>query len=189
MILLPRTIQLDKSDTVVFSNPAAPGEWSVPGTFLFVGRNIETLNRKEQIAFRSGFLGLTGFGWSTLAVVTEARAEDRAAVVSELAHQLVERLGAPSIVEALPAAEEEIGLAEDLCRGHPPGTLLALHRRMDDDGIHEQFRTLKPRSETAFAAGYLNGHDKAFHVVETDDDEADDGGFDLVSLGDQEGHR
>lgn len=191
MILLPRTIRLDQSDAVIFARAAEPGEWSVPGTFLFVGRAPETLSRKEQIAFRSGFLGITGFGWSTLAVVTEARAEDRAEAVSMLAHQLVERLGAPGLAEALPAAEEEIGLAEELCRGHDVGTLLALHRTMDENGIREQFRTLKPRADTAFAADYLGGHDKAFFVVETDEeDEVDEAGegFDLVSMG-EDGER
>lgn len=184
MILLPRTIRLDQSDAVVFAHAAEPGEWSVPGTFLFVGRPADTLSRKEQIAFRSGFVGLSSFGWSTLCVVTEARPEDRAEAVSLLAHQLVDKLGAPSLAEALPAAEEEIGLAEELCRGHDVGTLLALHRTMDDDGIREQFRTLKPRADTAFAADYLGGHDKAFHVVESDEGDDADDAFDLVSLGD-----
>lgn len=182
-MLLPRTIRLDQSDAVVFAQPAEPGEWSVPGTFFFVGRSLDTLSRKEQIAFRSGFMGITSFGWSTLAVVTEARPEDRAEAVSMLAHQFVERLGAPSLADALPAAEEEIGLAEELCRGHDVGTLLALHRTMDDEGIREQFRSLKPRADTAFAADYLGGHDKAFHVVETDEKEDADELIDLVSMG------
>ena len=189
MTRLPRTIRLDQSDAVVFAEPAEPGEWSVPGTFLFVGRPTDTLSRKEQIAFRSGFLGISSFGWSTLTVVTEARAEDRAEAVSALAHQLVDRLGAPSLAEALPAAEEEIALAEELCRGHAVGTLLALHRTMDAEGIREQFRTLKPRADTAFAADYLGGHDKAFHVVETDEDGDAEDAIDLVSLGQDEDHR
>lgn len=180
MTLLPRTIRLDQSDAVVFAEAAEPGEWSVPGTFLFVDRPRDTLSRKEQIAFRSGFLGIASFGWSTLCVVTEARPEDRAEAVSGLAHRFVDKLGAPGLAEALPAAEEEIGLAEELCRGHAVGTLLALHRTADDDGIREQFRTLKPRAETAFAADYLGGHDKAFHLVETDEDED---AIDLVSMG------
>ncbi|MCR9123344.1 MAG: DUF6505 family protein [Phyllobacteriaceae bacterium] len=180
-MLLPRTIRLDQSDAVIFAQPAEPGEWSVPGTFLFVDRPLDTLSRKEQIAFRSGFLGIASFGWSTLAVVSEARAEDRAEAVSQLAHQLVDHLGAPSLAAALPAAEEEIALAGELCRGHDVGTLLALHRTMDDTGIREQFRTLKPRADTAFAAEYLGGHDRAFHLVETDED---DDGIDLVSMGD-----
>ncbi len=188
MTLLPRTIRLDPSDTVVFANAAEPGEWSVPGTFLFAGRDPAGFGRKEQIAFRSGFLGLSSFGWSTLVVVTEARADERAEAVSLLARQLVAHLGAPGLAEALPAAEEEIGLAEELCRGHDIGTLIALHRAAEAGEIREQFRTLKPRQDTGFAAGYLSGHDKAFHVVEVDDEteDAEADAFDLVALGRRE---
>jgi len=172
MTRLLRTIQLDKSDTIVFAPAAEPGEWAVPGTFLFAGRAPDTLSRKEQIALRSGFLGITSFGWSTLTVVTEARAEDHEQAVTALAHQLVQHLGAPSLEVALPAAREELAISADLCRGHDDGTLIALHRRVDEIGaLREQFRSLKPREETAFSAGYLQGHDKAFYFVETEQDE------------------
>ncbi|MFD1914218.1 DUF6505 family protein [Halodurantibacterium flavum] len=179
MILLPRTIQLDPSDTVIFAPAAAPGEWAVPGTFLYHGRPAGNLNRKEQIAFRSGFLGVESFGHSTLVTVTPARPEERAAVVEALAAQFVAKLGAPDIATARPAAEEEIAFAEDICRGHPQGTLIALHRAREGDDIREQFRTIRPRDETAFSAGYLRGHDRAFHIIETDED---DPGIDLLDL-------
>jgi len=189
---LLRTIRLDKSDTVVFAQAAEPGEWAVPGTFLFEGRQLDGLGRKEQIAFRSGFLGVTSFGWSTLAVVTEIQDRDREEAALTLAHQLVQRLGAPGLDAALPAAEEEIAFAADLCRGHDDGTLIALHRRRDDTGaLREQFRSLKPRRDTAFGAGYLQGHDKAFHFVETvDEDEQGiepDMQIDLKAFGRPEG--
>ncbi len=184
---LLRTIQLDQSDRVVFAQAAEPGEWAVPGTFVFAGRSPDTLSRKEQIAFRSGFLGVTSFGWSTLAVVTEIRGEDHDQAVTALAHQLIQHLGAPDLDTALPAAREEIALAADLCRGHDDGTLIALHRRIDETGaLCEQFRSLKPRQETAFSAGYLQGHDKAFHLVETEEDE-DAETLDITSLGHREG--
>ena len=179
MIRLPRTIRLDRSDAVIFAPAAEPGEWAVPGTFLFAGRAAESLGRKEQIAFRSGFLGIESFGWSTLVTVTLLRPQDRAAVVDALAAQLVTHLGAPDLVTARPAAEEEISLAQELCRGHAEGTLIALHRTADGEGIRERFRTLKPRDATAFGAAHLGGHDRAFHFVETDEDEED---FDLSAL-------
>jgi hypothetical protein len=178
VIRLPRTIQLDRSDAVVFAPAATPGEWAVTGAFLFAGRDPDTLTRKEKIAFRSGFLGLESFGWSTLVTVTLVRPQDRDDAVQMLARQLVEKLGAPDLATALPAAEEELALAQDLCRGHSESTLIGLHRTHSDDGIHEQFRTLKPRDATAFSASYLGGHDKAFHMVETDEDDA----FDLTAL-------
>jgi len=179
MTRLPRTIRLDASDSVVFSRAAAAGEWAVPGTFLYWGRPAEALSRKEQIAFRSGFLGVESFGHSTLIVVQEATAEERAGMVAALARGLVAHLGAPDIATATPAAEEEVALAESLCRDHAPNTLIALHRSRDGDDIREQFRTLRPRQETAFGAGYLQGHDRAFEFFEA---EQDDTGIDLVAL-------
>jgi hypothetical protein len=182
VIRLPRTIRLDRSDEVVFAQAATPGEWAVPGTFLFAGRDLATLGRKDQIAFRSGFLGVESFGWSTLVTVTFVRPSDRDAAVDMLACQLIDKLGAPDMAAARPAAEEELTLAEDLCRGHAEGTLIALHRTHAGDGIKEQFRTLKPRDTTAFSAGYLSGHDKAFHIVETDEDDAEADHFDLAAF-------
>ncbi|MCC5971760.1 MAG: hypothetical protein JJU15_17605 [Pararhodobacter sp.] len=173
MTRLPRTIRLDPSDTVVFERAAEPGEWAVPGTFMFWGRAEESLTRKEAIAFRSGFLGVDSFGHSTLVAVQEASADERAAMVRQLADQLVARLGAPDLAAALPAAEEEVALAESLCRGHDLNTLIALHRRHQGGNIREQFRTLKPRHDTAFAGGHLQGHDRAFHVIEEDGDTVD----------------
>lgn len=173
MIRLPRTIRLDASDKVVFAHAAEPGEWAVPGTFLFWGRPPESLSRKEAIAFRSGFLGVESFGHSTLVAVQEAREGERAAMVEALAARLVTHLGAPSLDAARPAAEEEVALAESLCADHPLNTLIALHRRYEGEGVVEQFRTLKPRDETAFGGAHLQGHDRAFHFVEEIEDEVD----------------
>ncbi|MRH21967.1 DUF6505 family protein [Rhodovulum strictum] len=169
MIRLPRTIRLDASDPVVFGAAAEPGEWAVPGTFLFAGRDPASLTRKQAIAFRSGFLGIESFGFSTLVVIAEATGAEHAAAIDQLAAQLVARLGAPDPATARPAATEEIALAADLCRDHAAGMLVALHRTWEGGAIREQFRTLRPRDETAFSAGYLRGHDRAFHIVEEED--------------------
>lgn len=169
-VLLPRTIRLDASDTVVFARAAESGEWAVPGTFLFWGRDPATLTRKDGIAFRSGFLGIDSFGHSTLVAAQPAAAHERAAAVQVLARALVTHLGAPDLATALPAAEDEIAQAEALCAGHAPNTLIALHRDWEGGGIRERFRTLRPRHETAYAAPHLGGHDRAFHAVEVDDE-------------------
>ncbi len=183
MIRLPRAIRLDASDTVVFAHAAEPGEWVVPGAFLFAGRDPDSLSRKERIAFRSGFLGVEGFGHSTLAVVSEAGAAERAAMTEALAAQLVARLGAPDLATARPAAAEEVALAEDICRSHAPNTLIALHREhLGDGSIRERFRSLKPRDETVFSATRLRGHDRAFHVVETDEHDELEHRVDLIGL-------
>ena len=179
MTRLPRTIRLDASDRHVFALAAEPGEWAVPGTFLYWDRPAESLTRKEAIAFRSGFLGVESFGQSTLVTVQEARAEERAAMVETLARQLVAHLGAPSVEIARPAAEEEVAAAEALCAGHGIGTLIALHRRRGEAGeIREQFRTLRPRDETAFSAAHLRGHDRAFQFYE----EVEEDHVDLLGL-------
>ena len=55
---LLRTIQLDPSDTFIFEPAAAPGEWAVPGAFVFWDRDPTTLEGKARSAFRGGFLGV-----------------------------------------------------------------------------------------------------------------------------------
>ncbi len=79
MIRLPRTLRLDPSDGIVFSRAAEPGEWAVPGGFAFWDEDPASMSGKRRQAFRAGFLGLGGFGWSTLVEVAEASAAARAA--------------------------------------------------------------------------------------------------------------
>ena len=160
---LPRTIRLDPSDTFVYSRAAEPGEWAVTGTFLFFGADVESLAGKERQAFRAGFLGVESFGWSTLVVVAEATAEERAAAVERLAEQLVACCGAPGMGAARLAAEEEIAFAQSLC-DHPPNTLLALHRVGEEASIRESFRTLHQK------VGRLDPA-TAFRIVEIEEED------------------
>ena len=171
---LPRTIRLDPSDTFVYARAAEPGEWAVTGTFLFFGAETAGFSGKERQAFRAGFLGIDSFGWSTLVVVTEATAEERATAVDRLAQQLVAHCGAPDIETARAAAEEEIAFAQSLC-DHPANTLLGLHRTGDDTGIRESFRTLHRRVGRLEPAG-------AFRFVEVDEEDAPGEEVDLVAL-------
>lgn len=171
---LPRTIRLDPSDTFVFRRPAEPGEWAVTGSFLFDPAGVEALDAKGRAAFRSGFLGIASFGWSTLAVVTEASAAERVAAVEQFAAQLVEKLGAPDIGTARAAAEEEIAFASSLC-DHPEGTLLALHRTLEAGEIRERFRTLQPRGDQPKDAF------RAFEFLEVEDEPVEQ--VDLLNLG------
>jgi hypothetical protein len=144
---LLRTIRLDPSDGFVFERAAPPGEWAVSGTFAFWDGDPAALAGKARVAFRSGFLAVASLGWSTLVEVVEASAGEHAALVDALARQLVERFGAPDLARAEPAAREEVGFAQALCE-HEPGTLIAVHRSVADDGIHEAFRTLRPRDRS-----------------------------------------
>lgn len=160
---LPRTIRLDPSDTFVYARAAEPGEWAVTGTFLFFGADASKLEGKQRQAFRGGFLGIASFGWSTLAVVTEASEDERAAAVDILAGQLSKHCGAPDRTSALAAAQDEIQFAQSLC-DHPAGTLLGIHRAAEDAGIRESFRTLHRRADRLEPIG-------AFRIVEVEEEE------------------
>jgi hypothetical protein len=160
---LMRTIRLDPSDTFVFEQVAEPGEWAVSGAFVFWDVDPAKLEGKQRSAFRSGFLGVESFGWSTLVQIVEAKEEDRAAVVETLAGRLIERFGAPDLAVARKAAEEEVAFAASLC-DHPSDTLVAVHRTHEDGSIREAFRTLRPKGGPkplrAFAFLEVEGEDE-----------------------------
>ncbi|WP_159585574.1 DUF6505 family protein [Chelativorans xinjiangense] len=173
-IRLPRTIRLDPSDTFVYRRAAEPGEWAVTGTFLFFGVDTTGLTGKERQAFRAGFLGIDSFGWSTLAVVTEASAEERASAIERLSEQLVTHCGAPDMEQARAAAEEEITFAQSLC-DHPPNTLLGIHRTSEGAGVRETFRTLHRN------ASRLDPLD-AFRFIEVEEEEMPGDEVDLHAI-------
>lgn len=160
MLKLPRTIRLDPSDTFVFERAAEPGEWAVSGAFVFWSRDPATLYPKQRAALRSGFLGIHSLGWSTLAIVTEATEAERQFMIEGVAAQLKEKFGAPDPAAARAAAEEEVAFAASLC-DHPPQTLLAVQRSVENGEIRERFRTLRPR-EAASGANSLHAFARAF---------------------------
>jgi hypothetical protein len=166
---LLRTIRLDASDTFVFERAAEPGEWAVPGAFVFLDADPAKLEGKARTAFRSGFLGLASFGWSTLVQVVEAGEEHRRAAIETLAARLVEEFGAPDLEAARSAAAEEVMFAASLAE-HPPDTLIAMHRIHRDGEIRETFRTLRPRAGAkplrAFAFLQVEGEDEAGEEVD-----------------------
>jgi Family of unknown function (DUF6505) len=168
MLRFPRTIRLDPSDTFVFERAAEPGEWAVSGAFVFWNQDQANLGPKQRVALRSGFLGIDSLGWSTLAIVTEAMEAERKAMIEHLASHLLEKFGAPDLNAARLAAEQEVAFAASLC-DHPPQTLLAVQRSVENGEIRERFRTLKPR-EAAAGADRLHAHARAFtfHEVEGD---------------------
>jgi hypothetical protein len=180
MLKFPRTIRLDPSDTFVFERAAEPGEWAVSGAFVFWNQDPATLGQKQRVALRSGFLGIDSLGWSTLAIVTEATEVERQAIVERLAGQLLEKFGAPDLAAARLAAEEEVAFTASLC-DHPPQTLLAVQRSIENGEIRERFRTLKPR-EAGAEADRLHAHARAFtfHEVEGDIEPAEE--VDLLGM-------
>jgi hypothetical protein len=144
-VKLLKTVRADSSDTFIFEQVAQPGEWAISGAFLFANLDLATLSGKPRAAFRGGFMGIGSFGWSTLAQIVEVGEEQRSGAVEQLAARLVERCGAPDLATARAAAEEEITFAASLC-DHPPGMLVAVSRRFENEAIRESFRTLQSNS-------------------------------------------
>jgi hypothetical protein len=175
---LIRTIRLDPSDTFVFERAADPGEWAVPGAFVFWNSSADMLEGKARSAFRGGFLGVESLGWSTLVQIVNASDADRAALVGRLAQQLVAHFGAPDIAAARGAAEEEVAFAESLCH-HPADTLVAMHRSYKDGAVREAFRTLHPHGDRKPI--------RAFSFVEVEGDEAPADDVDLFALAQRKG--
>jgi hypothetical protein len=173
-VKLLRTIRLDASDTFVFERVAEPGEWAVPGAFVFAHQNVQALDGKQRAAFRSGFIGVETLGWSTLAQVVEATDADRACALEILAQRLVAHFGAPDLPTARAAAEEEIAFTASLSE-HPKGMLVALSRQYEGGAIRESFRTLTPAVGLAPARAY------AFLEVAGEEEAVEE--IDLRSLG------
>ena len=110
--------------------------------------------------------------------IVEASEDDRLAVVDTLARQLVANFGAPTIDDAVAAAEEEISFAESLCT-QPKDTLVAVHRTFEDGAVRESFRTLRPRSGAKPA--------RAFSFLEVEGEEEQPGEqVNLITMADRE---
>ena len=184
MSKLPRTLRLDPSDTFIFERAAEPGEWAISGSFIFWDVDPDTLGPKHRAALRAGFLGLSSFGWSTLCIVTPVTAQDRAALVEDLAARLMQAFGAPTLDEARAAAEEEVAFAEGLC-DHPEGTVLAVQRQVEGGEIRERFRTLHAREKDASGRDGLHAGARAFTFHEMDGDDTPGEEVDLIGLMDK----
>jgi hypothetical protein len=165
-VKLLRTIRLDPSDTFIFPLAAEPGEWAISGAFVFADVEPSKLAGRELAAFRGGFLGVPSLGWSTLAQIVEANAAERDSAVDLVACSLLDRFGAPDLVVARKAAEEEIDFAASLC-DHPIDTLIAVRRSDEGGTIREAFRSLRPRS------GAKRWHAFSFHDAEPDEEPAE----------------
>ena len=166
---LPRAIRLDPSDTFVFDRAADPGEWVVSGAFMFNGRDPDALGAKEKVAFRSGWLGVEGLGWSTLAIVTDITEEEHLEALDVLARHIHDLFGAPSLEAARSAADEELAFAASLCE-HPQQTLLAVQRTFENGEIRERFRTIAPREDFSKGGFKVFAFDLADETDEPEDE-------------------
>lgn len=147
MAKLLRTIRFDASDAQVFAKSAGPDEWAVSGAFAFADLEGPPLGKQRQ-AFANGFLSLESFGRATFVAVGDCSEAEQERLTLALAQHFVDHYGAPSQAVAVPAAEEEIGFALELCRDAPINQLFAVQRRLDEAGqIHETFRMVAPPGE------------------------------------------
>jgi hypothetical protein len=176
-VKLLRTIRLDASDTFVFDAAAESGEWAVSGAFAFWHKDPATLDGKARAAFRSGFLGVSSLGWSTLVQIVEATATERVRLVESLAEQLVRHFGAPTIAAATTAAEEEVAFAQSLC-SVPIDSVIAVHRTFEDGAVRESFRSLQPRDRK------MPGNVFSFLEIEGEDEASDK--INLAALAERE---
>jgi len=142
----PRTIRLDASDIATFAAVAEPGEWAVSGAFAFSDREPGMLIGKDLHAFRTGFLGIASFGWSSLIAVSDISAAEYETVIETLAHHFVDHFDAPDHASARTFAEEECKFAQGLC-DRPLGTLIAVDRSFGPQGIVERIRTVEPQPD------------------------------------------
>jgi hypothetical protein len=155
-----RAIRFDESDTRVFERAASPGEWSIPGTFVFADASPESLSGKTRQAFAYGFLGIGSFGWSTFVEVDTITAPAYEAAIDTLAGYLLAHFGAPGREAALGAARAEAEYAAGLSE-HERRTLLAVERSFAEDGINERFKVIQGTSDAA--------HPQAWTIAGEDD--------------------
>ena len=143
-----RALRLDASDDEVYPRAANAGEWVVPGSFVFTfnERPPEQLDTGERSAFRHGFLGLSSFGWSTLAVIAEIPDAEHRQVLERLARHFVEHYGAPDTEAALIEARKEVEFCESLCTPDT-NTVLSVQRDWIDGEVKEAYRVHRPRSD------------------------------------------
>ena len=161
---LLRIIRFDQSDSHVFAQAAEPDEWSVSGASEFAGLGDDEIKGKTRQAFANGFLGVPSLGRSTFATVASMSDDERAELKMLFARTLVEEAGAPSLEQALDAAEAEIAFTADLCADKPINTVFTVRRVIDKKGqFREEFREIKPPTGEP-------PHARIWDVVEADAD-------------------
>lgn len=138
-----RSARLDDTDEQVFRKAAKPGEWAIPGSFEFLDDDETSLEGRRLQAFRSGFLGLTSFGRTTIVSISPATEDDIREAIDRLSRHLLEEYGAPDLAAARHAARSEVEYAESLCQ-YDVGTLIAVDRALTDEGVEESFKRFIP---------------------------------------------
>ena len=135
----PRIIRPDHDGRRPLLPTARAGEWAVTGAFRFAHRDPATLRPSELETFKHGWLGLETFGSARLVEIAEIAQADYDAMARRLAAYYVAAFGLTELDEAMAAATEEMLFATSQC-GRPVGTVLALDREFNEQGLIETTR-------------------------------------------------
>lgn len=119
--------------------PAIAGEWAVTGAFRFAHRDPASLMGRERTQFQYSWLGLESFAPCLHVVVTPVAPDELEQILRRLAAHLLDAWDIPSPQAAVELAAEEIEFARTLA-GHPSGTVLALEREFNEQGLIERSR-------------------------------------------------
>jgi hypothetical protein len=135
---LPRIVRPGNGRLGAFVPAAAPGEWAVTGAFRFAHRDPATIRQRELQIFKHGWLGLESFGSGALVEVADLAEPVHEELGRRLAAYLMTQYGI-NPGAAVEAALEELAFASSLC-SHPLGTILALDREFNEQGLIETAR-------------------------------------------------
>ncbi len=141
---LARVIRLDDSDLRVMDPAAAPGEWAISGAFAFTRWTPDDLEGARAQAFANGWLGLDSFGRATLVAVAPVTQAELAAAADRLTQHFIDHYDPPDAAAARAAAEDELAQMRELCEGQDPNTLLVVERALEEVGVRERVRVIRP---------------------------------------------
>ena len=153
-----RVIRFDGSDDHVFATGAQANEMAISGAFEFSDISDKDLKGKVRQAFANGFLGLETFGRATFVAISDVTENEFEQMIEDLSQHFIDVYGAPDKQAAVDAAREEAKFVEELCKDNLLNTIFSVARTLDDTGIHEEFRIIKPPAEGI--------HTRIWNVVE-----------------------
>ncbi len=157
-----RAVRFDASDDHVYSSTAGYNEIAVSGAFEFSDLSETELTGKTGQAFANGFLGVGSFGRTTFATISDITNAEFEKMIEVLSRHFIDVYGAPNHQAAENAAHEEAAFVESLCKDNLLNTIFAVSRTLDEDGIHEEFRVIKPPTDGI--------HTRIWNVVEDDEE-------------------
>jgi hypothetical protein len=109
----------------------------VAGAFRYRHRDPATLVGREIQSFKSSWYAIGAFAPALHVEVAETTAGELERTARELAAHLLDAWNAPDPTAAVETAREEIEFALALC-AHPRGTVLALQREFNEQGLIER---------------------------------------------------